>query len=127
VGSGEPLRLLAIAILADGHALIEDVPGVGKTHAAAAIGHALFGGLHPDQPASDVQGALALLWDFERDLCEITGMSAATFCPRARCAARISGRSLHDAASRACQPPRRIRAARPLTVTFLSASPTRAA
>ncbi len=44
---------------------------------------ALFGGLHPDQPASDVQGALALLWTFERDLCEITGMSAATFCPAA--------------------------------------------
>jgi glycine dehydrogenase subunit 2 len=44
---------------------------------------ALFAGLHPDQPASDVQGALALLWAFERDLCEITGMTAATFCPAA--------------------------------------------
>jgi glycine dehydrogenase subunit 2 len=44
---------------------------------------ALFGGLHPDQPASDVQGALALLWAFERELCEITGMNAATFCPAA--------------------------------------------
>ena len=44
---------------------------------------ALFGGLHPDQPASDVQGALALLHTFERELCEITGMSAATFCPAA--------------------------------------------
>jgi glycine dehydrogenase subunit 2 len=44
---------------------------------------ALFAGLHPDQPAPDVQGALALLSAFERDLCEITGMSAATFCPAA--------------------------------------------
>lgn len=44
---------------------------------------ALFGGLHPDQPATDVQGALALLWTFERDLCEITGMHSATFCPAA--------------------------------------------
>jgi glycine dehydrogenase subunit 2 len=43
----------------------------------------LFGGLHPDQPAGDVQGALALLWTFERELCEITGMTAATFCPAA--------------------------------------------
>ena len=26
-----PLRLLAVALLAHGHALVEDVPGVGKT------------------------------------------------------------------------------------------------
>ncbi len=42
-----------------------------------------FRDLHPDQPAADLQGALALLWAFERDLCEITGMTAATFCPAA--------------------------------------------
>lgn len=42
-----------------------------------------FRDLHPDQPASDVQGALSLLWHFERDLCEITGMHSATFCPAA--------------------------------------------
>jgi glycine dehydrogenase subunit 2 len=42
-----------------------------------------FRDLHPDQPAGDVQGALELLWRFERDLCEVTGMSAATFCPAA--------------------------------------------
>ena len=42
-----------------------------------------FRDLHPDQPASDVQGALALLHAFERDLCEIAGMDAATFCPAA--------------------------------------------
>ena len=42
-----------------------------------------FRDLHPDQPAADVQGALALLWAFERDLCEITGMHSATFCPAA--------------------------------------------
>ena len=29
VGGDEALRLLAIALLADGHALIEDVPGTG--------------------------------------------------------------------------------------------------
>jgi glycine dehydrogenase subunit 2 len=44
---------------------------------------ALFAGLHPDQPVSDVQGALALLWTFERQLCSITGMDGATFCPAA--------------------------------------------
>jgi glycine dehydrogenase subunit 2 len=42
-----------------------------------------FAGLHPDQPASDVQGALALLYEFERELCAIVGMDAATFCPAA--------------------------------------------
>jgi glycine dehydrogenase subunit 2 len=42
-----------------------------------------FRDLHPEQPASDIQGALELLWTFERDLCEITGMTAATFCPAA--------------------------------------------
>jgi MoxR-like ATPase len=31
VGGERPLRLLATALLAGGHALVEDVPGVGKT------------------------------------------------------------------------------------------------
>jgi glycine dehydrogenase subunit 2 len=42
-----------------------------------------FRDLHPDQPSEDVQGALALLWQFEHDLCAIAGMHAATFCPAA--------------------------------------------
>jgi MoxR-like ATPase len=37
VGGEEPLRLLAVALLAEGHALIEDVPGVGKTMLARAL------------------------------------------------------------------------------------------
>ena len=41
VGQAEPLRLLAVAVLADGHALIEDVPGVGKTLLARAFSRAL--------------------------------------------------------------------------------------
>ncbi len=61
VGSDEPLRLLAIAILADGHALIEDVPGVGKTLLARAFARALdldFGRVQgtPDLLPSDVTG-----------------------------------------------------------------------
>jgi MoxR-like ATPase len=36
-----PLRLLAVALLADGHALIEDVPGTGKTTLARAFARAL--------------------------------------------------------------------------------------
>lgn len=41
VGGDEALRLLAIALLADGHALIEDVPGTGKTSLARAFARAL--------------------------------------------------------------------------------------
>ena len=41
VGEALPLRLLAVAVLADGHALIEDVPGVGKTLLARAFARAL--------------------------------------------------------------------------------------
>jgi MoxR-like ATPase len=65
VGVDEPLRLLAIALLAEGHALIEDVPGVGKTLLARAFARAL--GLHfgriqgtPDLLPSDVTGASVL-------------------------------------------------------------------
>jgi MoxR-like ATPase len=41
VGEADALRLLAVAVLADGHALIEDVPGVGKTLLARAFSRAL--------------------------------------------------------------------------------------
>ena len=41
VDPDEPLRLLAVALLAEGHALVEDVPGVGKTLLARAFSRAL--------------------------------------------------------------------------------------
>jgi len=41
VGGEDALRLLAVALLADGHALIEDVPGIGKTLLARAFARAL--------------------------------------------------------------------------------------
>ena len=41
VGAEEPLRLIALALLADGHVLIEDVPGTGKTLLARAVARAL--------------------------------------------------------------------------------------
>ena len=65
VGAEEPLRLLTIALLAEGHALIEDVPGIGKTLLARAFARALglgFGRIQgtPDLLPSDVTGASVL-------------------------------------------------------------------
>jgi MoxR-like ATPase len=61
VGAEASLRLLAVALLADGHALIEDVPGVGKTLLARAFARALglsFARVQgtPDLLPSDVTG-----------------------------------------------------------------------
>jgi MoxR-like ATPase len=65
VGADRPLRLLAVALLADGHALVEDVPGVGKTLLARAFAAALgldFGRVQgtPDLLPSDVTGSSVL-------------------------------------------------------------------
>lgn len=66
VGKREPLRVVLAAILAGGHVLLEDVPGVGKTLAAKAMADHL--GLEfsrvqftPDMLPSDITGAM--LWD----------------------------------------------------------------
>ncbi len=60
-GKGEAVQLILTALLAQGHVLIEDVPGVGKTTLAMALGRAT--GLSfrraqftPDVMASDITG-----------------------------------------------------------------------
>jgi MoxR-like ATPase len=65
VGAELPLRLLAVALLSEGHALVEDVPGVGKTLLARAFAQAL--GLQfarvqgtPDLLPTDVTGSSIL-------------------------------------------------------------------
>ena len=65
VGADAPLRLMTIALLAEGHALLEDVPGVGKTLLARAFARALgldFGRVQgtPDLLPSDVTGSSVL-------------------------------------------------------------------
>jgi MoxR-like ATPase len=41
IGADDALRLVTVALIADGHALIEDVPGIGKTLLARAVARAL--------------------------------------------------------------------------------------
>jgi MoxR-like ATPase len=65
VGAQEPMRLMSIALLAEGHALLEDVPGVGKTLLARAFARALglsFGRVQgtPDLLPTDVTGSSVL-------------------------------------------------------------------
>ncbi|MDQ4149067.1 MAG: aminomethyl-transferring glycine dehydrogenase subunit GcvPB [Actinomycetota bacterium] len=50
-----------------------------------------FRSLHPWQTPEDTQGALALLWDAEQMLTEITGMKRASFQPAAGAAGELTG------------------------------------
>ena len=65
VGAEEPTRLLALTVVAGGHALLEDVPGVGKTLLARAMATALglsFARIQgtPDLLPTDVTGSSIL-------------------------------------------------------------------
>jgi MoxR-like ATPase len=62
IGAEDTVRLVALALLADGHVLLEDVPGTGKTLLARAIARSLDLGMArvqgtPDLLPSDVTGA----------------------------------------------------------------------
>jgi len=50
-----------------------------------------FDGLHPLQPLETVQGALALMYDLQRWLAEITGLDAASLAPAAGAQGELTG------------------------------------
>ena len=61
VGKREAIELLLTAVLAGGHILIEDVPGVGKTQLVSCLSHSLNGTfnrlqLTPDVMPTDITG-----------------------------------------------------------------------
>ena len=54
VGKPDVIRLAVIGLLARGHVLIEDVPGVGKTTLAAALARSIGAGFQRIQFTSDM-------------------------------------------------------------------------
>src|SRR5262250_1063844 len=54
VGKPVPVRLAVVGLLARGHLLIEDVPGVGKTTLAAALARSIGAGFQRIQFTSDM-------------------------------------------------------------------------
>ena len=61
VGQTKPVRLAVVALLAGGHVILEDVPGVGKTLLAKSLAMSIKSGFKrvqctPDLLPSDVSG-----------------------------------------------------------------------
>ena len=66
VGKTGPVRLAVVGLLARGHLLIEDVPGVGKTTLAAALARSIGAGFQRIQFTSDMLPSDVLgvsVWD----------------------------------------------------------------
>lgn len=81
IGKREPITLAVTALLMEGHVLIEDVPGVGKTQLAAALSRSVEGSfnriqLTPDIMPSDVTGFTMI----NKDTGEFEYKKGAAFC-----------------------------------------------
>jgi MoxR-like ATPase len=65
-GKRDAIELMVLALVSEGHVLIEDVPGVGKTQLAKSLARSIEGDFHrvqftPDLLPSDVTGVS--IWD----------------------------------------------------------------
>jgi len=61
IGKRSVIEHLLVALLSDGHVLIEDVPGVGKTQLVATLARSVNGAFNriqftPDVMPSDIMG-----------------------------------------------------------------------
>src|SRR2546426_983111 len=92
VGQDEPIEQVLVALLAEGHALIEGVPGTAKTltvKTLARIINAGFGRIQftPDLMPRILPARMFLMWPRQVSTCD-RGRCSRTFCSPTRSIAR---------------------------------------